>query len=142
MGLLKGSGKTIRMVVPVVVLALLSGRLLLIPSETRQRDGEVRTAYSEYCSCLRSDVLCKPGTPCPYPNFMGDFLRRSEEINRRHLILSVLKPRNLLSGWQPRWYTPRRDERCRVRYTGLWPKHAVSFPLGGNPQGLMLARGR
>src|SRR5262245_31419256 len=105
-GVLKSGGPTTRPVATAAVLALLSGRLLLIPSETRLRDGEVRVAYDEYCSCLRIDILCAPGAPCPYPNCMGDFLRRSEEINRRHLMLSVLKPRNLLSGWQPRWYPP------------------------------------
>jgi hypothetical protein len=86
----------------VVVVALLCARLMLIPRETRQRDAEVRAAYDEYCSCLRIDILCAPGGGCPLINCMGDFLRRSEEIDRQHLLLSVLKPRNLLSGWQPR----------------------------------------
>jgi hypothetical protein len=95
-----------RKIAAAVVLALLSGRLMLIPAERRQRDAEVREAYDEYCFCLRIDVLCAPGARCPYPNCMGDFLRRAEEIDRQHLLLSVLKPRNLLSGWQPRWYPP------------------------------------
>jgi hypothetical protein len=83
------------------VLTLLVGRLLLIPGEKQRRDVEVRAAYDEYCACLRIDIFCAPAYPCPYPNCMGNFVRRSAEINRRHPLLSVLKPRHLLSGWQP-----------------------------------------
>ena len=97
---------TTRRVVATVALALLSARLLLIPSEALKRDAEVRAAYDEYCYCTRIDIFCAPTQPCPYPNCMGDFLRRSQEINGRHLLLSVIERRNLLSGWQPRWYPP------------------------------------
>jgi hypothetical protein len=94
-------GMTTRRVVAVVALALVSGRLLLTSGEILKRDAEVRAAYDEYRYCTRIDILCAPSHPCPYPNCIGDFLRHSEERNRRHLLLSVLKPRHLLSGWQP-----------------------------------------
>ena len=90
-----------RRIVTFVVLALLSGRLLLLPSENRTRDAEVQAAYDEYCACLRIEIFCAPANSCPYPNCMRNFIRLSEEINRRHLLLAVLKPRHLLSGWQP-----------------------------------------
>jgi hypothetical protein len=83
------------------VLVLLGTRLLLIPGEEVRRDEEVRAAYDEYCYCVQIEILCAPTCPCPYPNCMGDFLRRSDEINRRHPLLSILMPRHLLSGWQP-----------------------------------------
>jgi hypothetical protein len=83
-------------------MVLLIGRLALIPAERRKRNAEVRAAYDEYCYCVRIDIFCAPTPPCPYPNCMGDFLRRSEEINRRHLLLSIIDDRNLLSGWSPR----------------------------------------
>jgi hypothetical protein len=97
---------TARRGVIIIVVVLLGGRLLLIPSEKLRREAEVRAAYEDYCDCLRTDIFCAPGGPCPHLNCMGDFLRRSEEIDRQHLLLSVLKPRSLLSGWQPRWYPP------------------------------------
>jgi hypothetical protein len=77
------------------------GRLLLIPGEKLERDAEVQAAYEEYRSCVRIDIFCNPADPCPALNCMGEFLRRSEEINRHHILLSLLKPRHLLSGWQP-----------------------------------------
>ena len=94
-------GSTTRRLVATVALAVLSGRLLLIPSETSKRDTEVRAAYEAYRYCTQIDVLCAPSQRCSYLNCIGDFLRRSEEISRRRLLLSVLKPRHLLSGWQP-----------------------------------------
>jgi hypothetical protein len=53
--------RTKRKLAAAVLLALISGRLLLIPGEKRQRDAEVRAAYGEYCSCLRIDILSAPG---------------------------------------------------------------------------------
>ena len=108
-----------RKVVATVALALLIGRLLLIPSERLERDAEVRAAYVQYRYCVRIDILCAPSHPCPYPNCMGDFLRRSAEINRRHFLLSVVERRNLLSGWQPNWYPPRAVMRGVVGETRL-----------------------
>jgi hypothetical protein len=90
-----------RRLIGAAMLLVLGGRLLLLPGERVARDEEVQAAYEEYCACVRIHVLCAPSDPCPYPNCMGMFLERSEGINRRHLLLSLVKPRNLLSGWQP-----------------------------------------
>jgi hypothetical protein len=97
---------TTRKVVATVALALLGGRLLLIPSEKLKRDAEVRAAYDEYRYCVRIDILSAASYPCRYPNCLDDFLRHSAEINQRHLLLSIFERRSLLSGWQPHWYPP------------------------------------
>jgi hypothetical protein len=90
----------IKWVTSTVAMALIA-RLLFIPGEKLERDAEVQAAYEDYRSCVRIDIFCLPAHPCPVPNCMGEFLRRSEDINRHHTLLSLLKPRNLLSGWQP-----------------------------------------
>jgi len=104
--------------IAAVVLALLSVRLLLIPHERLKRDAEVKATYVEYCYCVRIDILCAPADPCPYPNCLGDFLRRSAEINQRHFLLSLVERRSLLSGWQPRWYPPAPSRATRLRPVG------------------------
>jgi hypothetical protein len=87
----------IKLVTSAVAMALI-GRLLLIPGEKLERDAEVEAAYENYRSCVRIDIFCLPAHPCPVPNCIGEFLRRSEEINRHRILLSLLKPRHLLSG--------------------------------------------
>jgi hypothetical protein len=90
-----------RKLVAAAALVLLAGRLLLLPSERRQRDEEVRGAYAEYCFRTKIEIFHAPGHPGTYKDCLGDFLRHSDEINRRHMLLSLVEPRHLLSGWKP-----------------------------------------
>jgi hypothetical protein len=95
------SAKTKIRGVAAVMLLIFGVRLLFLPSERVARDAAVRDAYEDYCACVRVHIFCAPDALCAYTNCMGEFLGRSEEINRKYILLSLLKPRNLLSGWQP-----------------------------------------
>ena len=87
--------------VAAVVAALLVGRSLLIPNERLKRDAEVRAAYDAYANCVPLEIFCRLEAPCPKPTCMARFLLRSEEIHRRHLLLSALEPRYPLADWHP-----------------------------------------
>ena len=83
------------------VAALLVGRLLLIPNERVKREAEVRAAYDDYARCVPLELFCEFEAPCPKPTCVAQFLLRSEEIHRRHLLLSALAPRYPLADWRP-----------------------------------------
>lgn len=98
--------ETSKLLAGTIILAGLA-RLLFIPCDILDRDTELRAANQEYRSCMDIDIFCAPSVPCTQPNCMGEYLRRSAEINGHHALLSMLQGRTLLTGWRPYWnYRP------------------------------------